>query len=209
MEIKILVFVAFIATGGNAHGAVDLDALARNATIGASTPTEKVKAAVSWTHAHNSWTSTDYEQRTVERIVERNGGNCNEQALVVQDILGRVGVKSRRVKEINIQPRSEERKQTADALVAKKGMQLSVFGLLHNDHVWIEYWDNLSGEWQPADPTIAVIGIGAWERARVSFVPRGKSDVIPLQDMLVPIGVVALTGDEERPFENPTPHYLI
>ena len=90
---KRLVFIALMGIGSNVQGAGDIDTLARNATGGATTPTEKVKAAVGWSHAHLSWTSTDYQQRTLQQIVERNGGNCNKQALVVRDILERVGAK--------------------------------------------------------------------------------------------------------------------
>ena len=202
--------VILLGCGGTyAEATVDLDALSRIATGGAKTPTEKVRAAIDWTHQNMSWTATDYKRRTVEQIIERKGGNCFDQTLVVSDLLTRVGVKTRHIREINIQPRSEGRRASAADRVAKDGFSASVFGYQHNDHVWIEYWDSVRGEWQPADPTTNVVGIKEWEQGRVSFAPRGKADVVALQDMIVPIGVLAEIEGQKNVFENRSEHYLI
>ncbi len=195
--------------GGAAQAAIDLDALAKTATEGAHTPTEKVAAAVAWTHQHMTWNYTDYKKRTVEQIVEQKGGNCFEQTLVVQDILSRVGVKTRRIREINIQPPSERRRGNAAERVAATGLSASVFGYQHNDHVWIEYFDADLGQWQPADPTTNVIGIAQWEDVRMGFAPRGKADVVALEDMIATIGVLAEVEGQPKTFENRSQYYLV
>src|SRR5262245_14801959 len=147
----------------------DLDKLAKDLTANAASATEKVRAVVGWTNEAFVWSATDYKKRNVEEIVARKKGNCNEQALVVVNLLDRVGVKTRRVREINIQPENPSRQKTAASLVAKSGPAYSVFGLRHNDHVWIEFYDEKDKEWQPADPTLNLVGLEAWVRARMGF----------------------------------------
>ena len=92
-----------------ACAAVDLDALAHQAAAGARSPTETVAALVRWTHDHLSWTSTDYQIRMVDEILAGGGGNCREQAVVVRALLDRLGIRTRQIREINIQPASISR----------------------------------------------------------------------------------------------------
>jgi hypothetical protein len=108
-------------------------------------------------------------------------------------LLDELGVKNRRVREINIQPDSLEREKDADELIAKNGPSASIFGLHHNDHVWVEYWEEQHQEWAPADPTLSLVGYDQWIKARVGFGERITSDVIPSHDMIVPIAIFALT----------------
>jgi hypothetical protein len=187
---------------------VDIATVAQRAVARATTATGKVRAAVSWTHANFSWTYTDHKKRTVEEIVARGGGNCFEQTEVVRAILDRAGVRTRAVHEVNIQPKSAARSASSEDLMATNGDSASVYGFQHNDHVWIEYWDDQAREWQPADPTIGIVGIAQWEAARAGFGARPVHDVIPFHDMLVPIGIFAI-GADGRVSDDRSRHYLI
>jgi hypothetical protein len=185
---------------------VDLDRLTKELTSKAKTTTDKVRAIVNWTNESFTWSATDYQDRGVAEIVSRKKGNCNEQALVVLDLLTRAGVKTRRVREINVQPASESRQRGAEDLIAKLGVRASVFGLRHNDHVWIEYRDDVTGQWMPADPTLNLVGLKEWVRARLGFGDRPTHAIIPSRDMLFPIAVFAVDG---KNFANRSEHYLI
>lgn len=202
-------FSALLVIANPARATVDLDALARTAAGDARTPTEKITAVVAWTHRALEWTGTDYRSRSVTEIIERGGGNCNEQASVVRALLTRLGVQTRRIREINIQPPSTRRAQNARDMIGRQGSRASVFGFQHNDHVWIEYFDEQTREWLPADPTLNLIGRESWSRARLGFGARPVHDILPSRDMLVPIAVLAETGDAARPFEDRTRHYLV
>src|SRR5215469_2416262 len=60
----------------------DMKAFAQKLT--ASEPSElgKVEVLVHWLVQHFDWKNTDYQKRTLEQIVERRGGNCNDFATV-------------------------------------------------------------------------------------------------------------------------------
>lgn len=204
----LLVAALMIAAAGPAPQ-VDLQVIARTAVADATTSTEKVRAAIQWTHDNMDWTSTDYQKRTIEEIIERRGGNCREQAMVVTALLQRVGVKVRQIREVNIQPENPARARDSAELVRSTGPRASVFGLRHNDHVWIEYFDEVTGEWTPADPTLNLVGYSQWLQARVGFGARPTHAILPSRDMLVPFGVLAETGDPTHPFESRTARYLI
>src|SRR6201996_7764561 len=178
---------------GVVHAETDLKALAAGIAARAHTNTERVTAVIGWTHTHLDWLTTDYQKRTVQEILDRKGGNCDEDARVVVALLDELGVQNRRVQEINIQPASKRREKNAEELIAKGGPSASVFGLRHNDHVWVEYWDEQQNEWAPADPTLSLVGYDQWIKARVGFGERITSDVIPSHDMIVPIAIFALT----------------
>ena len=76
-------------------------------------------------------------------------------------------------------------------------------------HVWIEYYDAPARQWRPADPTLNLIGEQAWSEARLGFGARPVHAIIPSRDMLVPIAVLAETGNPAHPFEDRTHHYLV
>lgn len=187
----------------------DIAGVAEVALTGAETTREKVEAAIGWTHSNMNWTSTDYEQRTVEEILERGGGNCFEQAQVVRAMLNDAGVRTREVREVNVQPASEQRANDSEEMIARNGFAASVFGRNHNDHVWVEYYDAESDEWHPADPTLNVIGRLAWVRARMGFGDRPVHDVIPFADMLVPAAVFVRPDGEDVEYESRVDFYLI
>ena len=44
-------------------------------------------------------------------------------------------------------------------MVTQRGMSYSVFGLQHNDHVWLEVWDDATKSWFPADAAYGVVGL--------------------------------------------------
>lgn len=172
-------------------------------------PTEEsVKKIVRWTNRNFKWTYTDYQRRTVKQIICRKGGNCNEQARVVSALLQEIGIKNRRVSEINIQPESDRRQESAAERIKEVGLRMSVFGYRHNDHVWIEYYDEEKQEWEPADPTLNLLGMPQWIKARVGFEDRITHAIISSRDMLVPIAVFALRPDGSIS-ENRTERYLL
>jgi len=188
---------------------LDIHALAVQIIPNPQAPTaENVKKIVRWTNTNFKWTYTDYQRRTVKQIICRKGGNCNEQARVVSALLQELGIKNRRVSEINIQPDSERRQESAAQRIKEAGLRMSVFGYRHNDHVWIEYFDEEKQEWEPADPTLNLLGLEQWIKARVGFEDRITHSIISSRDMLVPIAVFALHKDGSIS-ENRTERYLL
>jgi len=185
---------------------VDKAALARTAAGEATATLNKVRSVVGWANQSFKWTYTDYRERTVDEIIARKGGNCFEQTIVVAALLNELGIRSRSVREINIQPDSRLRQWSAARRVAKTGRTASVFGRRHNDHVWLEFWDDAAGEWAPADPALDLVGSDAWLKARVGFGARPTHPIVPSRDMLVPVAIFAQT-DSTR--ESRTAHYLL
>ena len=185
---------------------IDKPALARSAAGNAKTTIEKVQAVIGWTNRNFEWTYTDYQRRTVDQIIERKGGNCNEQAMVAVALLNELGVKTRRVREINIQPDRPSRQHNAEEKIRETGPAASVFGLRHNDHVWTEFWDEETKEWTPADPTLNLIGFQSWIQARAGFGERPTHPILASRDMIVPFAIFAMDG---KTFEPRTERYLI
>jgi len=198
---------AMAVNPGAAWANLDMTAISAEATGTARSPRDKVEAVIQWTHDHLDWTATDYVTRTPEQIVERGGGNCNDQALVVRALLTPAGVRTRRTREVNIQPLSPSREENSERLMASRGLMASVFGLRHNDHVWIEFEDVVADEWRPADPTINLLDFEQWTTARMGFGARPRHEIIPFADMEFPIGIVAL--HEDGRFENRSHRYLV
>jgi len=127
---------------------------------------------------------------------------------VVSAILQELGIKNRRVSEINIQTESERRQESAAQRIKEAGLRMSVFGYRHNDHVWIEYFDEENQEWEPADPTLNLLGLEQWIKARVGFEDRITHEIISSRDMLVPVAVFALRPDGSIS-ENLSARYLL
>lgn len=126
----------------------------------------------------------------------RRAGNCAELASVLRAFLDASGVTSRWIREINVQPeKTARRQQTAAEMVTQRGNSYSVFGLPHNDHVWLEVWDNGTRSWFPADPAYGVVGLDEWLPARLALANRPKPRVAAVEpiaaDMLVPFVVAA------------------
>jgi len=156
----------------------------------------KTQRLVHWVNDSFKWSYTDYQRRTPEEIVARRAGNCAELASVLHMLLDSLGVRSRWIREINVQPApTPRRQQTAAEMVVSRGKQYSVFGLQHNDHVWLEVWDDSSQSWFPADPAYGVVGLAEWLPARLALSDRPKprvAAVVPIAaDMLAPFVVMA------------------
>ncbi|RYY32303.1 MAG: hypothetical protein EOP59_19400, partial [Sphingomonadales bacterium] len=173
-----------------------VEALAR-AIVGAEPdPLKQTRLVVDWLNAHFTWNATDYAKRTVPELIAQRGGNCAEQMRVARAMLTSLGVKTRRMAEINLQPFSEQRGRDAAEQIARIGPRGSVFGAGYNDHRWLEVFDAATGEWVPADPTLGLVGLDQWVKARVGFGARPVHAIIPSRDMIVPVAVFAMEDEE-------------
>jgi len=174
----------------------------------------RTRRLVYWINDRYDWSYTDYERRTPEEVIARRAGNCAELASVLHLFLDSLEIRTRWAREINVQPSpSPRRQETAAELVEERGNAYSVFGLQHNDHVWLEVWDDSTAAWFPADPAYGVAGLADWSATRLAMEDRPKPRVEAVEpiaaDMLVPFVVV--TADTRRgPYENDrTDFYLV
>jgi hypothetical protein len=180
----------------------DIDALAREIAGTGRGTARRAQRLVTWINSEFEWTATDYERRSADQIIARKAGNCAELSRVLARLLDPAGIRYRWVAEINIQPASAERERNAQSLIAERGNRASVFGLRHNDHRWLEVLDDESGNWIPADPSVGTVGMRPWIRLRMALGDR-PDPAVPavrpiLQDMIVPIAVLARSDDDER-----------
>lgn len=187
--------------------------LAREVAGESGSTFEKTKRLVTWINTTFKWSYTDYQKRTVAEIVARRAGNCAELANVLEALLNAVQIRSRWIAEINVHPYTPRRQKTAEEKVAQWGKHASVFGLRHNDHRWLEVYEESTQTWFPADPAVGVVGTKEWVAARLGFVHRPASPVPEIaaiaQDMIVPFVVIALDARGGKMVENRTQHYLI
>ena len=170
--------------------------LLADSVAGSGSAFTKTQRIVHWVNDSFTWSATDYVRRTPVEIIARRAGNCAELASVLHVFLDTLGIRSRWIREINVQPKpTERRQQTAARMVSERGTAYSVFGLQHNDHVWLEVWDDSLRGWFPADPAYGVVGLAEWLPARLAVNDRPKPRVpavVPIAaDMLVPFVVVA------------------
>jgi len=184
----------------------DLSAFAKSITEAEDSDFEKTKSVVNWYARNFDWTYTDYQKRTVQDILERRGGNCYELAMATQATLEALGVKMRRMREVNLHKKNTQRQQDAEEMVAKNGRRASVFGLQHNDHVWLEVYDAESDTWQPADPSLGVVGQRRWLAARYGFTKRYSLDP-NAGDMIAPFAI--FVEQENGLWGDRTAHYAI
>lgn len=173
----------------------DIDALG-DSVAGSGSALTRTRRLVYWINDRFDWSATDYQRRTPAEVIARRAGNCAELASVLHLFLDSLGVHTRWVHEINVQPEpTPRRQQTAAELVARSGNSFSVFGLQHNDHVWLEVWDDSTQAWFPADPAYGVAGLAEWSAARLAMArrptPRVKAVEPIAADMLVPFAVLA------------------
>jgi hypothetical protein len=187
---------------------LDLRRFALSISQGGGTDYEQAVRALDWLSHNFKWLATDYKQRTVREIIERKGGNCFELATVYMALIKTLGIKYRQVAEINIQPESERRQKNAEELVAKRGFAGSVFGAGHNDHRWVEIYNERNGKWIPADPSVGVIGLEPWLKSRVWFGTRWAIDTSITNDMIVPIAIFT-TDSTYTMKESRTRFYLV
>jgi len=202
MKFAALIGLGTLATVAHAQSATQettpvphIRALA-DSVAGAGSAFGRTTRLVYWINDTFRWSATDYQQRTPAQIIARRAGNCADLASVLDMFLDSLGVRTRWVREINVQPgRTERRQRTADSMVAARGNSFSVFGLQHNDHVWLEVWDDSSSGWFPADPAYGVVGLADWSAARLAMEQRPKPRVAAVEpiaaDMVVPFVVVA------------------
>ncbi len=189
-----------------------IDTLARRIARDSGDSTERAQRLVTWINTEFNWTATDYQQRTVEQIIDRLGGNCAELSRVLERLLKPTGIRYRWVAEINLQPESPRRQQTAAEKVAQVGPRMSVFGLRHNDHRWLEIFDDQTKQWVPADPSIGIVGVEPWIEFRMGLGDRPQPAVPAVaeivKDMIVPFAVV-VPATKDTPAENRSDFYLI
>lgn len=206
MRKTFLLLFAFAILGKSTAQQISLDSLYRLAItdlstfsqhlIGdADTEQEKAERIIDWFARNFDWTATDYKDRTVNEILERKGGNCAELARVAAASFEEVNLKMRRVREINLHIKTERRQRTAEGKVKELGNRASVFGLQHNDHVWLEIYDPASDTWIPADPSLGVVGYRSWLSARYGFGNRFSLDPTST-DMIAPFAVFAMQDGE-------------
>lgn len=185
----------------------NLKVFADSISVGATSKYEKAERVVRWLAKNFNWTATDYKKRTVEEIIARGGGNCNELAMVTTALLKELNLQMRKICEINIHKESLERRANAQQKILEKGNRMSVFGKRHNDHVWLEVYDDQSGAWIPADPSLGVIGERQWIESRAGFGKRFTLDSNS-EDMIVPIAIFAV-DEKGGLIENRTQHYVV
>jgi len=185
----------------------DLKAFAREVSKNSASELQQAQAIVKWLATNFEWKATDYQKRTVQEIIERKGGNCNELAMVALSAMKELNIKLRRVHEVNIYVNTPDRGDRAHQMVKEKGNTYSVFGRHHNDHVWLELYDSVAHEWFPADPSSGLVGVDEWMKGRVVFGERFSLNPIT-KDMIVPFAIFA--ADDDGHFTiNRTQHYLV
>jgi transglutaminase superfamily protein len=185
----------------------DLGAFAKEVSEGTGSELGETHAIVLWLTQHFDWKTTDYQKRTVQQVIERGGGNCDDLAMVALAAMKELNIKVRRVHDVHIRTESVGRGERAHALVKEKGDSYSVFGRHHNDHVWLEVYDSKANEWFPADPWSGLVGTEDWLKARVWFGQR--SSLAPdAAEMIVPFAIFAADADGHFTI-NRTGHYLI
>ncbi len=185
----------------------DLKAFAEKVAVDGKTTYEQANSIVTWYAQNFDWTATDYKKRTVRDILERKGGNCNELAMVTTATMEALNMKMRKVREINIHVDNPSRQNRAEQKVRDNGPKASVFGRRHNDHVWIEIYDEATKSWFPADPSLGIAGKKEWLEARLGFGERYTLDPTST-DMIAPFAVFAM-DDNNNIVENRTRHYII
>jgi hypothetical protein len=187
---------------------LDLEIFARKITGEEPDDYEKAKKILSWLSGNFEWKATDYKTRTVKEIIARNGGNCFELAKVYMALIREAGITYRSMAEINIHPLTPRRQTTAADMVKQKGNTYSVFGLQHNDHRWVEIYDKKNDQWQPADPSMGVIGVTDWLKARVWFGERKTIDTAITNQMIVPFAIF-IAPEKNAPADSRSAYYLI
>lgn len=185
----------------------DLKGFALEVSRNAKSELGRAQAIVQWLAKNFEWKSTDYQKRTVQEIIDRKGGNCNELAMVALTAMKELNIKLRRVHEVNIYTNTPDRGDRAREKVKEKGNTMSVFGRHHNDHVWLELYDSAANEWFPADPSSGLVGVEQWMKSRVGFGKRFTLNPIT-EDMIVPFAIFAADADGKFTI-NRTQHYLV
>jgi hypothetical protein len=189
---------------------LDLGVFAQQIVGNTSSNYEKAEKLLSWLSNSLEWKATDYQKRTVKEILARQGGNCFELAVVYMAMIRALHIQHRGIAEINIHNYSNNRQATAEEKVKQVGFGMSVFGRQHNDHRWVEIYDDRTNEWIPADPSMNVIGTEQWLKARAWFGQRVTIDTQLTRHMIVPFAIFVVSDTSKRFMaENRTQHYLV
>jgi len=167
----------------------------------------KAKALLNWLSNRLEWKATDYQTRTVNQILARGGGNCFELAKVYMAMIKSIQLPYRPIAEINLHITSDQRQKTAATKVLESGNRMSVFGRQHNDHRWLEVYDEKTNKWEPVDPSMNVIGTEQWLKARAWFGKRVTIDTSITNDMIVPFAIFVV-GEKFQLIEDRTAHYV-
>ncbi len=205
-----------LAQSGRAHLSeridttnLNLKALGEQVTAGELTDYKKATTLLGWVSNRLEWKATDDKRRTVKEILERGGGNCYDLALVYREIVKAMEIKTRHVAEINLSKLNPERQVAAERMVREKGAGYSLFGARHNDHRWLEVYDETSGQWLPVDPTMNVIGVEQWVKARLGFGQRVTIDPTISDDMIAPFAIFVAGDRKGVMLEDRSMFYLV
>ena len=220
MKKTLSVLMLFLNIGAFAQQSINLSSgdtssintkkFAENIVSGITDNYQKAKTLLNWLSNNFEWKATDYQKRTVNEIIIRKGGNCFELATVYMALLKELNLIYRPIAEINIHKLSERRGQTANEKVKTNGNKMSVFGKQHNDHRWVEIFDEKTNEWIPADPTMGIIGFDQWLKARAWFGERHTINDEFSSDMIVPFAIYVVNNDNKSLMEeNRTNYYMI
>ncbi len=214
--IAYLPGVAFCQQAGNTvsdatdTSKIDLKIFAQRAVGTASTNFLKAKTLLNWLSTSFAWTATDYQYRTVKQIIVRKGGNCFELAKVYMALINELGIRYRAIAEIQLYTPSETRNQTSENKIKEGGNTMSVFGYQHNDHRWVEVYDDTNAEWIPVDPTMNLIGMEQWLKARAWFGERHTINDDISQSMIAPFGIFVVSGTNKSVMdEDRTSYYMV
>lgn len=208
-------FLAF-AQSGRTHVSEKIDTtnlnlktLGEQITANDDTDYKKARTLLSWVSNRLEWVATDYKRRTVNEILERGAGNCYDLAQVYVAIVKAMDIKTRSIAEVNLSRLHPERQGQAEQLVKEKGARYSLFGARHNDHRWLEVFDETSGTWLPVDPTMNVIGVEQWVKARLGFGKRITIDPAISDDMIAPFAVFVTGEKSDSMVENRSMYYMV
>lgn len=172
-----------------------------------NSPYEKAAALLHWVSNRLEWKATDYQSRSVNQILARGGGNCFELAKVYMAMIKSIKLPYRPITEINLHVINDRRQQTAEGKVAEAGNRMSVFGRQHNDHRWLEVFDEKNNRWEPVDPSMNVIGMDQWLKARAWFGKRVTIDTAITNDMIIPFAIFVV-GENAQLIEDRTAYYV-
>ena len=188
---------------------LNLKTLGEQITANDDTDYKKARTLLSWVSNRLEWVATDYKRRTVNEILERGAGNCYDLAQVYVAIVKAMDIKTRSIAEVNLSRLHPERQGQAEQLVREKGARYSLFGARHNDHRWLEVFDETSGTWLPVDPTMNVIGVEQWVKARLGFGKRITIDPAISDDMIAPFAVFVTGEKSDSMVENRSMYYMV
>lgn len=188
---------------------LNLKTLGEQITANDDTDYKKARTLLSWVSNRLEWVATDYKRRTVNEILERGAGNCYDLAQVYVAIVKAMDIKTRSIAEVNLSRLHPERQGQAEQLVKEKGARYSLFGARHNDHRWLEVFDETSGTWLPVDPTMNVIGVEQWVKARLGFGKRITIDPAISDDMIAPFAVFVTGEKSDSMVENRSMYYMV